>query len=169
MPSAAEYTPWARQWKDIKFYDTSYGCQFGYNERQQRFQRWHGFAVAARSEDNFDMDAPGVLSTAPIFHRNALGFRVPFPPEPQYPLRGCQVARNYSSQFRRPVGPKVSARPLTHRPTTSTVSAPQPPASKVFPHYRINTARSARFANRFTAADFGFNAGPPPRRFGSTC
>jgi len=79
--------PYSRPALDLHFYNTTYGSHFGYNERQNDFNKHHGFEYTERDEDFFSMNAHSTLNTYPLYRRDALGFRRDYPKPKALPLR----------------------------------------------------------------------------------
>lgn len=63
---------------DLRYFHTSYGQTFGYNERARKYHRSYGL-VTPPSNPAFSDFQLGDLATAPLFRRDHLGFRADYP------------------------------------------------------------------------------------------
>jgi len=62
----------------LRYFSTTYGHTFGYNERARKYHRSYGL-VTPPTNPAFSDYRLGDLATAPLFRRNHLGFRVDYP------------------------------------------------------------------------------------------
>jgi len=154
IPSA----PFSLPAPDISFYDSAYGCHYGFNERQLKFSQHHGFEYASRGNDFFSMESPGTLNTFPIFRRDHLGFRRAYPPpkrslypqKPPQPPQRPQTVPTFSEGYPRTARrvPHLDLRRATP-PTGSQTSRPYRSQARGIAQYTPRTFTPAAFTTRY--------------------
>lgn len=66
---------------DLRYFHTTYGTNFGYNERARKYHRSYGL-VTPPTNPAYAPHRLGDLDTAPLFRRDHLGFRQEYPDTP---------------------------------------------------------------------------------------
>jgi hypothetical protein len=66
---------------DLRYFHTTYGHTFGYNERARAYHRSYGL-VTPPTNPAYAPPSSGDLDTAPLFRRDHLGFRANYPERP---------------------------------------------------------------------------------------
>lgn len=165
MSDSQILTPYSIPAPDLKFYDTSYGSNFGYNERGSKFNKHHGCVFTPRGDDFFSMEAHSTLNTYPIFRRDWLGFRREFPPQKRMPIP--PYGQNYPPQIAPPQPPDAAQTVRAYYPCpprvpslrlpadcghdgSSTSRDPQPPRIvRNIKHYTPRTFTPRVFTGRY--------------------
>jgi type II secretory pathway pseudopilin PulG len=83
---------------DLRYFHTTYGATFGYNERAKKYHRSYGLVTPPNQTAFVDTPA-GPLATAPLYRRDHLGFRRDFPDEPATWSVGTSQLRKNNKQY----------------------------------------------------------------------
>jgi len=83
---------------DLRYFHTTYGATFGYNERAKKYHRSYGL-VTPPNQPAFVETPLGPLATAPLYRRDHLGFRRDYLDEPATWSVGAGELRKNIKQY----------------------------------------------------------------------